>query len=159
MPDLPRFLCDEMLVGLARWLRAAGYDAATPRNGEHDGSLLARALDEGRVLLTCERRLPRDPAQYALEIVHLPPADVDTQAAELTRALGLGWDAAPFSRCMEDNTPLEAADEAALARVPPAASALGGPVCHCPACGRIYWPGRHVFRMARRLRRFARARA
>lgn len=156
MTAAPRFLCDEMLAGLARWLRAAGYDAMLPEPGQHDGALVARALAEDRILLTCERRLPRDPAQHAVRIVVLPTDGVDVQATALTQALGLGWDAAPFSRCMEDNTVLRAADDAAMAQVPPAAAALGGPFRQCPVCRRVYWPGQHLFRMHRRLRGFAR---
>ncbi len=50
-----KFLCDEMLWGLGRWLRAAGY--ATAARGLADGELLRRAGAEGRVLLTLDRAL------------------------------------------------------------------------------------------------------
>jgi hypothetical protein len=30
---VPRFLCDEMLHGLGRWLRAAGYDTVIAESG------------------------------------------------------------------------------------------------------------------------------
>jgi uncharacterized protein with PIN domain len=33
MNDAPRFLCDEMLGRLCRYLRAAGYDALLANNG------------------------------------------------------------------------------------------------------------------------------
>ncbi len=33
-----RFLCDEMLTRLARWLRAAGYDTVMLEIGESDGA-------------------------------------------------------------------------------------------------------------------------
>ena len=38
-----KFLCDEMLWGLGRWLRAAGYDTATAARGLAGGELLRRA--------------------------------------------------------------------------------------------------------------------
>src|SRR5215208_6379836 len=49
-----RFLCDAMLGGLAKWLRAAGYDAYYAREGTDvsDRTLTAKALRERRVLLT-----------------------------------------------------------------------------------------------------------
>jgi uncharacterized protein with PIN domain len=34
-----RFLCDEMLAGLGRWLRIAGYDAAIAGPGRRDRDL------------------------------------------------------------------------------------------------------------------------
>ena len=52
-----KFLCDEMLRGLARWLRAAGYDTAVAEVGERDGALLARAVAEGRLLVTRDREM------------------------------------------------------------------------------------------------------
>ena len=51
-----RPLCDEMLKGIGRWLRAAGYDVAIVDDGVHDDDLLARACAENRLLLTCDRR-------------------------------------------------------------------------------------------------------
>ena len=48
----PRFHCDEMLFRLARWLRAAGYDATLAEPGEPDAAVLARAVDEERWLVT-----------------------------------------------------------------------------------------------------------
>ncbi|MDX6381183.1 MAG: uncharacterized protein QOI57_2207, partial [Rubrobacteraceae bacterium] len=52
-----KFLCDAMLGGLAKWLRAAGYDTYYARDGTDisDGSLVRMALEEGRVLLTSDR--------------------------------------------------------------------------------------------------------
>src|SRR5690606_41703630 len=64
--DALPILCDEMLKGVGRWLRAAGYDAAIVDNGAGDDALLARARAERRLLLTCDRgfaaRVGDDPA-------------------------------------------------------------------------------------------------
>ena len=49
----PRFICDAMLGGLARWLRAAGYSAEFDVHIE-DGELVRKALDEGKVILTSD---------------------------------------------------------------------------------------------------------
>jgi len=54
-----RFLCDVMLEGLAKWLRAASYDTYYAHQGTDvsDGSLTAKALEEERgtrVLLTSD---------------------------------------------------------------------------------------------------------
>ncbi len=52
-----RFLCDEMLHGLGRWLRAAGYDSRIAEMGAADADLLRQALSEGRLLLSGDRKL------------------------------------------------------------------------------------------------------
>ena len=49
----PEFYCDAMLGGLARWLRAAGYDAAF-EYGIDDSELLRRAQQTGAVLLSSD---------------------------------------------------------------------------------------------------------
>ena len=52
-----RFLCDEMLVRLARLLRAAGYDTYLAAGGEPDAELIKTARREGRILITRDKRL------------------------------------------------------------------------------------------------------
>jgi len=54
-----RFLCDEMLAELARWLRIAGYDAAQAERGLADRQILDQAIAEGRLMLTREEWLSR----------------------------------------------------------------------------------------------------
>jgi uncharacterized protein with PIN domain len=145
-----RLLCDEMLGGLARWLRAAGHDTALAAPGQPDLEVLARAEAEGRTLITRDRRLA-DSANERIPTVLLTGDDGDRQALQLTEALGLDWTAAPFTRCMVDNTPLEPAAAADLLRMPEPTRALPGPFQRCPACGRVYWPGSHARRIALRL--------
>jgi len=52
----PRFLADEMLGSLARWLRIMGYDTEYAR-GMSDSDILARSRVEGRIVLTRDRQL------------------------------------------------------------------------------------------------------
>lgn len=149
-----RFLCDQMLVRLGRWLRAAGYDTAIAGRGDHDGMVLAWARDEARILLTCDRRLKGEHAPDDPRVVVLTSSKPDTAAPELSARLGIDWQAAPFSRCMIDNTPLRAASDTERRRVPEATRDLPGPVMACPTCGRLYWPGSHVRRMRSKLARW-----
>jgi len=147
-----RLLCDEMLQGIGRWLRAAGYDTAIASRGADDDDLLAQARADQRVLLTCDRSLAGRAAPG--RVVLLPTESPDAAAAALCQALGIDWLLAPFSRCLLDNTPLRPAGPAALARLPERTRAAPGPITVCPTCGRIYWPGSHVRRMRARLERW-----
>ena len=42
---LMRLLCDEMLAGLSRWLRAAGHDSLLVNAGANDAAVLATARE------------------------------------------------------------------------------------------------------------------
>lgn len=149
-----RLLCDEMLHGLARWLRAAGHDTALAERGGDDAALLRRAAAEQRRLLTRDRRLAARADAGAA--VFVPEAgSLDSVAFELRERLALDWLAAPFTRCLVDNTPLiPAAPEDAL-RVPAASRPLAAQLHRCPRCGRVYWPGSHFRRMRARLEAWA----
>lgn len=149
LPGKHRFLCDEMLHGLGRWLRAAGYDTAIAGPGLPDHQVLRQALDDNRVLLTCDRALAeRRPARG--RALALTASGLDAGAAELRRKLCVDWLHAPFTRCLLDNAPVRPADPAARSRLPAKARALPGPVTTCPVCARLYWPGSHARRMLAR---------
>jgi uncharacterized protein with PIN domain len=146
-----RLLCDENLGATARWLRAAGHDAALAAPGQPDAELLAQCQAEGRVLVSRDRRLVQA-ADAQVRALLLIGDDADAHALALAHGLGLDWTCAPFTRCLVDNTPLERAGDADMARIPAQSRALPGPFRKCPGCGRVFWPGSHVRRMNLRLK-------
>lgn len=150
MNAMPRFLCDEMLGRLCHYLRAAGYDALLARDGASDAELLQQCHAEGRYFLTQDMLVREHKASRDVALL-LPPVDLNRLAALLTEHYHLDWLGHAFTRCLVDNTPLMAADEAALMRVPADAIRLGEPLYHCPTCGRIYWHGSHYKRMHAKL--------
>ena len=147
---MARFLCDEMLRGLGRWLRAAGYDTVIAEGGLPDRALAKRCAEEDRVLLTKDRDLAATVADSA-PVVLVPGDGIDEAARTLRTALGIDWQHAPFTRCLVDNRPLEKAPPDLATRVPERSRAVDGPLQVCPECGRLYWPGGHVRRMQQRL--------
>lgn len=143
-----RLLCDEMLLRLARLLRAAGYDTRLAEGGQRDAELLRIAHDENRVLVTRDKKLA---AQAHPRSVLVEGRGAYEEARSLTAVLPIDWSLAPFSRCLLDNAQLVDATTADAARVPQAARDLPGPLRACPSCGRVYWPGSHVRRLGERL--------
>jgi hypothetical protein len=150
-----RFLCDAMLAGLGKWLRAAGYDTAYAPARHVDRTLVRLAHDEHRLLLTCDRKILEIRGAGAVTRI-LRAQGVDGQAAELTAAVGIDWLHDPLSRCLICNTVLETAGDAVFERVPRDVRTSGGPFTCCPACGRVYWPGGHHDRILQRLQAFVR---
>ncbi len=150
-----RFLCDAMLGGLAKWLRAAGYDTYYAREGTDvsDGSLTAKALEEGRVLLTSdggflERKPVRDGSVGFLRIPHLPLEEQLRLVVEhfaLTRRQ---------SRCMECNGELGVVTHGAVkGRVPRGVIRDHESFFLCRGCERVFWHGSHWDRIVGRLER------
>lgn len=155
-----KLLCDEMLSGLGRWLRAAGYDTATAEGGLADAAIIARCVAEGRILITRDRHLEAG-AQGRVPVVRLAEDGLDKQTRALRSVLNIDWEYAPFTRCLLDNAPLDPAPPEMAAQVPPDSRAAvglqptglsgGGSLRLCPECSRLYWPGGHVRRMQGRL--------
>jgi uncharacterized protein with PIN domain len=150
-----KFLCDAMLGGLAKWLRAAGYDAYYARQGTDidDRALTEKALREGRVLLTGDRGfLERAPVRDGrLELLLLPHLPVEEQLRAVVESFGL--EPRP-SRCMECNGDLETVSlEAVVDRVPPGVAREQREFWRCRNCGRVFWHGSHWARISGRLQR------
>ena len=141
-----------MLGGLARWLRAAGYDASW-HPGIDDGKLVRLGRDEGRMILSSDSdifafSMVRDGAVPALCV----PRDLDVQGqlAHVLRQLQL-----PLRepRCMACGGALaELSREAAARRVPPKSLAWHDRFWECGSCARVYWHGTHWDRITQRLR-------
>jgi uncharacterized protein len=148
----PRLFADAMLGALARWLRALDLDTAYDPSLD-DPELVALAHAEGRTILTRDRRLTE--RRLARNHLLIRSDVVDEQVRQVLDDLGLHPDPARLlGRCLRCNTPLEPLDpEAARARVPPWVARTQQEFRACPTCGRVYWRGTHVARMARRLER------
>lgn len=145
--SIPRFLCDEMLRGLAEWLRVAGYDTRVPVSGTPDGQVLVQARQEQRWLLTRDRRLCQAAARQG-PVLLLASQGLKANQEELSRRLTLDWLYRPFSRCKKCNTPLQPhpANESPLPPDRPQATH------RCPCCCQLFWEGSHVRRMRDRLK-------
>jgi len=147
---MERFLCDEMLARLCRYLRAAGYDAALARDGVRDRDLLRQCQEEARRFLTLDRRIHEHKAALGMVVV-LNTSRLEEQAQILASAFGLDWLARAFTRCLVDNTLLRPATASQRARFPWLPSGSEQPVAACPRCGRVYWRGSHYHRMREKL--------
>ena len=147
--DRPRFLADEMLGTLARWLRMMGYDTEYGR-GLLDGELLELASVEDRVLLTRDRQLAERAGSRALLIISVV---LDEQLEQVVSAFGLRADR-PMTRCTVCNAGLEAAGADAVAgKVPERVLELRHEFFVCPRCGKIYWRGTHWDRIEKTMER------
>lgn len=145
-----KFLCDEMLKGLARWLRAAGHDAVVGPDGTPDTDLIAWAQRENRFFITRDRRLAEE-QEASRHLVLLDCNEETSCLEELRRRLGVDWLYRPFSRCLKCNTPLLEAEPDRWEEVPEPSRRLATRLLYCPSCKQLFWDGGHVERMRSRL--------
>ncbi len=147
----PRFACDAMLGGLARWLRAAGYEASW-QAGIEDWDLVRLALRDGSVLLTSDTGIlrigiVRDGDVASLFLPNgLKKRD---QLALVLRGLNL-----PLRepRCMACGGELARATREQVGdRVPPRTLEWADCYWQCHRCGQVFWQGTHWHAIAREL--------
>lgn len=141
-----KFLVDCMLGKLAKGLRMLGYDATYYRN-EDPYSLIKIARQEGRIILTRNRRLtPRRPEDQIIWIKEDQPA---LQLKELIQKgyIFLNEDTL-FTRCLLCNKLLdEISLKEAEGKVPDYILYQQREFYRCPQCLKIYWQGSHKARM------------
>jgi uncharacterized protein with PIN domain len=146
----PRFLVDEMLQRLGRWLRAAGYDTLIAGDSESDYYLFRRALDDGRYLITRDRKL----SEYRRAegtVILLESERMEDNARELAEHIPINWHLAPFTRCMVCNTPLVDATPEQRIQIPAKSRDTIDAAFYCPQCRQVFWEGSHVKRMRHHL--------
>jgi len=139
--EIPRFAADRMLARLARWLRLIGADVLfDPALG--GAELLHRARDEGRIVVTRDKRLRTAP-----DVIFLTSNFFREQLREVLTRHPFDPRAHAFTRCSECNEPLQWLDRNLVARrVPPFVFASHEMFACCPRCARVYWGATHVSR-------------
>jgi len=150
--DPPRFLCDAGLGGLARWLRAAGYEAKWMGDTVDDDELLREARRWPAILLTTdsllmERRLLRDGVIPSLWVS--PSISMQEQLRAVLTEMNL-----PLRepRCMKCGGELVvAAKESLQDRIPPKTYRWLNEFFICQNCGQLFWHGTHWEKIKRQL--------
>lgn len=136
-----RFILTRELGKLAKWLRILGFDSVYFTQGSLS-SLVIKALQETRVILTRNHHLPK---VRAIQAVELKSERITGQLKETLRALNIKPDSAMiFTRCTVCNAELKPiAKQEVKAKVPEYVFQSQEKFLTCPGCQRIYWQGTH----------------
>ncbi len=151
MGDEARFFCDAMLGGLARWLRAAGYDASY-EYGIDDADLVRRAEVQGRTLLSCDGPLFERTAIASgrVRALRLPRGLSNVQALGFVmRQLKLPRREAMCMAC--GGRLAEAPKHEVMDEAPPLAYRNCDRFWRCSACRKLFWHGTHWHKIDRQL--------
>ena len=148
-----RFIADNSVGKLARWLRMMGYDTLLFR--EKDArEMVRRALDEDRVILTKDSQFMRRRlvAGGRIKAVLVKHDDPEEQIREIVKGLALDYRFRPFSLCLECNRVLSPRSrEEVRERVPLHVFRTQAKYTECANCRRVYWQGTHWKAMVEKL--------
>lgn len=151
----PRFACDAMLGSLARWLRAAGYDAFW-QEGIPDWDLIRLSRNENRILLSCDQGIfrigiVRDGKISALQI----PNQMSTEE-QLIKVLRHYHLALAPSHCMRCGGELvEVPPDQMADRIPPRTYHWVDRFWECTSCHQPFWKGTHWQRIQETLEKIS----
>ena len=140
-----KFIADAMLGRLARWLRILGCDVVY-ESSISDDDLIARALNEDRIILTMDRELTeRISARNSLCI---KCNDYRKQLKEIITHYNIDYKSGIFTRCLLCNTVLDHVEKEKIKdKVPPYVYSTQDEFDICRQCQRVYWSGTHRVKM------------
>ncbi|HGJ67692.1 TPA: hypothetical protein ENS27_20230 [bacterium] len=141
-----RFIADEMLGKLAKWLRILGYDTIYYRE-KGDNGLIQRALDENRIILTRDTKLSE--RKLARKCLLIKSENFWKQFEQVIKELDLDIKNKLFTRCLVCNSELIYVEKESIKeQVPEYTYQNQTNFYKCPNCERIYWAGTHRESMA-----------
>ena len=151
-----KFIVDNNVGKLAKWLRIMGYDALMFTDKD-DGKMVKTALNQNRVILTKDTQVMkrRLVTSGKVRAILIEGNESKTQLQQVVRTLALDYQFKPFSLCLECNQSLvERAKNEVSNLVPLHVLETQSHYMECPSCHRIYWRGTHWQAMSEELEKF-----
>lgn len=148
-----KFVADQMLGQLAKWLRILGFDTEY-LNSTTDSDLLRVARDEGRILLTRDSQLfkTRPIIRKQIPAVLVRHDRLEDQLRQLIEEFRLDETAFKEPFCTKCNARIQTVAKSSIAgRVPSYVFKTQDQFAICPQCGSIYWKGTHWEKMRNKI--------
>ncbi len=148
-----KFICDEMLGTLAKWLRILGYDTKYAKNMD-DEKIIEIARKEQRIVLTRDKAL----AKKADKALYINERELEKQIEKVFENFNLKVEHDKIlSRCTICNIPVVKIEkENVKEKVPEHVWKTQEEFWICPQCHRIYWMGSHWENMADKIKKLKR---
>lgn len=154
MTDSLKFIVDNNVGKLAKWLRIMGFDTLF-FDGRDDSRMVAKALAENRVILTRDTQIMKRGVvtKGRLKAILISSDEPEHQLQQVIDTLHLDSRIKALTLCLECNQPLvERRKEEVKDRVPPYVFQTQNQYMECPVCHRIFWRGTHWQAMTRKLK-------
>ena len=138
-----KFLCDQMLGTLAKWLRICGFDTFYANAELTDDKLLEIAKKENRKLITRDKELFWAGKRENLDVIKITSTELDEQLRQVLQGASLD-NSLVLSRCLLCNSTLDSIKKDEVkGKVPPKVFEQHETFWYCSCCDKIYWRGTH----------------
>jgi len=142
-----KFLCDQMLGTLAKWLRIYGFDTFFVNSEMDDAKLLEITKKGNRILITRDKTLIQMARRENLEIIEIKTTDINEQISAVLGDIKTDKTKV-LSRCILCNTEVEEIKkEDVKGKVPERVFNNNEKFWFCKKCNKIYWKGTHYEKM------------
>ena len=136
-----KFIADEMLGKLAKWLRTLGYNTVYYTD-KGDNGLVQKALEENRIILTRDTHLAE--RKLARKCLLIRSDNFWEQFEQVIKELDLDMKSKLFTRCLVCNSKLISVEKDSIKdQIPEYTYQTQTTFYRCLNCGRIYWSGTH----------------
>ena len=148
-----KFLCDQMLGSLARWLRFLGFDTLYATQDMTDEEILAIAKKEDRILITRDKELVFRSCKHLIQVIHIKTDGVEDQILQTVKESNAKIETnLMLSRCAECNSLLQKSEKSSVKdKVPRKVFERHDAFLCCPVCKRVYWMGTHTDSIMKKL--------
>lgn len=154
MAEIMKFIADNNVGKLARWLRMVGFDTLS-FNGANDAEMVIAAEAEERIVLTRDTGIMerRPITSCKVQAILIESDRLDQQILQVVSTLKIGKSQLkPLTLCLECNRLLMPRTKAEVKdRIPPYVFKTQEQFVECPRCNRIYWKGTHWQAMQRKI--------
>ena len=139
----PKFLCDQMLGNLSRWLRFFGFDTIYVKTDIKDIDLLEIAQKDDRIILTRDKELIIRSNKRKLRNLYIDKLTLDEQLSIIFKDIKINKKTI-LSRCSICNSLLDKIEKKKVKnKVPNKIFNSIDEYQICINCNKIYWAGSH----------------
>lgn len=140
-----KFLVDQMLGTLAKWLRLCGLDTFYADQEVSDDELLDIAEQEQRILITRDKELhQRAKKRNILSLITMSKSLSEQLDIVFQSFPSINEELQPLTRCSLCNSEIKSIDKEQIKeQIPNKVSQYHTLFWICPTCHQIYWKGSH----------------
>lgn len=146
-----KFLCDQMLGTLAKWLRIYGLDTLYATDDLDDNKLIEIAKKENRILITRDIQLIYKSRRENIKSIKVTEKNIDEQLNQVLKKVKIDKEFF-LSRCLLCNSLVSEINKNDIKnKVPNRIFKNNENFRYCKKCDKIYWQGSHFKNMIQKI--------